>query len=96
MDMMKNKKVAYCVDFVTVHHCTKFSSHICNIGDFTEGGHIVPPPRYYKGPKSPVLIGLRSMPGSRMPDAKCRMANAGCRMPDAGCQTPGITKGSIE
>ena len=54
MDVMKNQKVAYCMDFVTVHHCTKFRSHICNIGDFTEGGGT-----YYKGPKSPVLIGLR-------------------------------------
>ena len=27
------KNVANCVDFVTVHHCTKFRSHICNIGD---------------------------------------------------------------
>ena len=53
------KKVAYRVDFVTVHHRTKFRSHICNIGNFTEGGHFVPP-RYYKGPKSPVLVGLRN------------------------------------
>ena len=57
MDVMKNKKVAYRVDFVTVHHCTKFRSHICNIGNFTEGGTLCPN-RYYKGPKSPVLIGL--------------------------------------
>ena len=53
MNLMKNRKVAYCVDFVTVHHFTKFRSNICNIGDFTKGGT-----RYYKGPKSPVLIGL--------------------------------------
>ena len=52
------KKVAYRVDFVTVHHCTKFRSHICNIGNVTKGGTLCPPPRYYKGPKSPVLIGL--------------------------------------
>ena len=38
MDVMNNEQVAYCVDFVTVHHCTKFHSRICNIGDFTEGG----------------------------------------------------------
>ena len=62
MDVMKNKKVAYCVDFVTVHHCTMFRSHICNIGDFTEGGTKCPPP-YYKGPKSPVLI----VKGTRIP-----------------------------
>ena len=43
MDVMKNKKVAYCVDFVTVHHCTKFRSHLCNTGDFTEGGTLCPP-----------------------------------------------------
>ena len=60
MDVMKNKKVTYCVDFVTVHHCTKFRSHICNIGDFTEGT-LCAPPRYYKDPKSPVLIGLRRL-----------------------------------
>ena len=46
--------VIHCVDYATVHHFTKFRSHICNNGDFTEGG------RYYKGPKSPVLIGLRA------------------------------------
>ena len=57
MDVMKSKKVAYCVDFVTVHHFTKFRSHICNIGDFTEGGTLCLP-GYCKGPKSPVLIGL--------------------------------------
>ena len=56
---MNNKKVAYCVDLVTVHHCTKFRSHICNIGDFMEGGGaLCAPLRYYKGPKSLVLIGL--------------------------------------
>ena len=53
MDVMKNKKVAYCVDFVTVHHFTKFRSHICNIGDFTEGGHFVPPPPVLQGSKKP-------------------------------------------
>ena len=62
MDVMKNKKVAYRVDFVTVHHCTKFRSHICNIGNFTEGDTLCPPPRYYKGPKSAVLIGLKYLP----------------------------------
>ena len=51
MDVMKNKKVAYCVDFVTVHHCTKFRSHICNIGDFTEGALCVPP--VLQGSKKP-------------------------------------------
>ena len=55
MNVMKNKKVAYRVDCVAVNHCTKFRFHICNIGNFTEGA-----PRYYKGPKSPVLIGLRN------------------------------------
>ena len=50
------KEVAYCVDFVIVCHCTKFHSHICNVGDFTEGGNLCP--QHYKGPKILVLIGL--------------------------------------
>ena len=49
---MKNKKVAYCVDFATMHNCTKFRSHICNIGDFTEGGILYPPP-VLQGSKKP-------------------------------------------
>ena len=44
MDVIENKKGAYCVDFVTVHHFTKFRSHICNIGDF-------PPPLVVQGSK---------------------------------------------
>ena len=52
MDVMKNKKVAYCVDFVAAHHCTKFRSHICNIGDFTEGGGTLCPP-VLQGSKKP-------------------------------------------
>ena len=31
-------KVTISVDFVTVHHCNKFHSHILNVGDYTEGG----------------------------------------------------------
>ena len=46
----ENKKVAYCVDFLTVHHCTKFRSHICNMGDFTEGGTLCPPVQGSKEP----------------------------------------------
>ena len=52
MDVMKNKKGAYCVDFVTVHHFTKFCSHICNTGDFTEGALCAPPP-VLQGSKKP-------------------------------------------
>ena len=52
MDVMKIEKVVYCVDFVTVHHFTKLSSHICNIGDFTEGGTLCPPP-VLQGSKKP-------------------------------------------
>ena len=63
MNLMKNKKVAYCVDFATVLYFTKFRSHIFNIGDFTEGALCAP--LYYKGPKSPVLIGLRVCIGSK-------------------------------
>ena len=51
MDVMKNKKIVDCVDSVTVHHCTKFRSHICNIVDFTEGRHFVPP--VLQGSKKP-------------------------------------------
>ena len=51
------KKVAYCVDSVTIHNYTKFCLHICNIGDFTVG--MCHPSRYYKGPKSKELIGLK-------------------------------------
>ena len=46
MDVIENKKVPYCVDFVTVHHCTKFRSNICYIGDFTKGAPVL-------GPKMP-------------------------------------------
>ena len=53
MDVMENKKLAHCVDFVTVHHCTKFRSHICNIGDFTEGGGTFCPPPVLQGSKKP-------------------------------------------
>ena len=80
MDIMKNKKVAYCVDFVTVHRCTKFRSHICNIRDFTEGALCAP--RYYKGPKSPVLTGLMILEivmGSCFPGSRsCYMVSVVC------------------
>ena len=60
MDVMKNKKVAYCVDFVTVHHCKRFRFHICNIDDFMEGAFCAPP-QHCKGPKLPLLIGLKKV-----------------------------------
>ena len=53
MNLMKNKKVAYCIEFVTVHHFTKFRSHICNIGDFTEGGGALCAPPVLQGSKKP-------------------------------------------
>ena len=57
---MKIKKVAYCVYFVTVHHFTKFRSHICSIGDFTEGEHFVPPPPVLQGSKKPGINRVKS------------------------------------
>ena len=64
---MKNEKVAYRVDFVTAHHCTKFRCHIYNIGDLTEGGTLCPP-WYYKVPKSSILP-ISSLASSEKP--KC-------------------------
>ena len=60
MDVMKDKKVVYCVDYVTVHHCAKFLSHICYIGDFTEGGTLCPPP-VLQGSKKPGINRVNSV-----------------------------------
>ena len=61
MDVMKNKKVAYCVDFVTVRHCTKFHPHVCNIGNCTEGALCGPPgtTRVQKPGINRVKIGIK-------------------------------------
>ena len=65
MDVTKNKKVAYCVDFVTVHHFTKCRSHIYNIGDFMEGGTLCPPPPVLQGSKKPGINKVKIAPLSQ-------------------------------
>ena len=61
MDVIKNKKVAYCVDFVTLHHFAKFRFHICNIGDFTEGGGaLCAPLPVLQGSKKPGINGVKA------------------------------------
>ena len=59
----ENKKVAYCVDFVTVHHCTKFRSNICYVGDFMKGAPVL-------GSKMPG-IDMVNMHGHTVCDASC-------------------------
>ena len=60
MDVMKINNEAYCVDFVTVHHCTKLRSHTCNIGDFTEGGALCAPP-VLQGSKKPGINRVKKL-----------------------------------
>ena len=76
MDVMKNKTVAYCVDFVTVHHFTKFRSHIFNIGDFTEGGTLSPPP-VLQGSKKP---GINRVKRDSCVGVKLKLGRSGGRI----------------
>ena len=60
MHVMKNSKVAYCVDLLTVHHCTKFRSCISNLGDFKDVGHFESP-WYHMSTWSPILITINKL-----------------------------------
>ena len=60
--VMKIKKVGYRVDFIPVHHCTMFLPHPRRFAfqywRLYEGRGTCAP-WLYKGPRSPVLVGLR-------------------------------------